>query len=64
MLPATKIGCIGSPIDVLRQIQRFENLGIELILCKIIPTIDNVQRIGEEIIASMRGNGAPLSLAS
>jgi FMNH2-dependent dimethyl sulfone monooxygenase len=63
MLPATKIGCIGSPDMVLRQLRRFEDLGIELVLCKIIPTIENVQRIGEEIIAPMR-SGRPLSLAS
>ena len=64
MLPATKAGCIGSPDSVLRQIRRFEQLGIELILCKIIPTIENVRRIGEEIIAPMRRGGTSLSLAS
>ena len=64
MRPATKIGCIGSPDHVLRQLRRFEDLGIELVLCKIIPTVENVRRIGDEIIAPMRGSGAPLSLAS
>jgi FMNH2-dependent dimethyl sulfone monooxygenase len=63
MLPATRIGCIGSADTVLRQLRRFEDLGIELVLCKIIPTTENVQRIGEEIIAPMRV-GKPLSLAS
>jgi FMNH2-dependent dimethyl sulfone monooxygenase len=63
MLPATRIGCIGSADTVLRQLRRFEDLGIELVLCKIIPTTENVQRIGEEIIAPMR-LGKPLSLAS
>jgi len=63
MLPATKIGCIGSADTVLRQLRRFEDLGIELVLCKIIPTVENVQRIGREIIAPTRG-GTPLSLAS
>ncbi|MEA2989085.1 MAG: hypothetical protein QOG83_1796, partial [Alphaproteobacteria bacterium] len=37
--------------------------GIELILCKFIPTIENVQRIGAEIIAPMRV-GASLSKVS
>jgi FMNH2-dependent dimethyl sulfone monooxygenase len=64
MMPATKIGCMGPPDKVLRQIRRFESLGIELVLCKIIPTIENVQRIGEEIIAPMRSGAASLSLAS
>jgi FMNH2-dependent dimethyl sulfone monooxygenase len=64
MLPATKIGCIGTPESVLLQLRRFESLGIELVLCKIIPTIENVQRIGEEIIAPLRGGTRSLSLAS
>jgi dimethylsulfone monooxygenase len=62
MLPATKLGCIGSPESVRRQLQRFEQLGIELVLCKIIPTADNVRRLGEEIIAPMQRSGRPASL--
>ncbi len=64
MLPATKIGCIGSPDGVLRQIRRFESIGIELVLFKITPTTENVQQIGGEIIAPMRSGGGSLSLAS
>jgi FMNH2-dependent dimethyl sulfone monooxygenase len=64
MLPATKLGCIGSPDDVRAQLQRFEQLGIELVLCKMIPTVENVQRIGEEIVVPMHGGAASLSLAS
>ena len=64
MLPATKLGCIGSAHDVLAQMRRFEDLGIELVLCKIIPTADNVQRIGAEIIAPLHGAAASLSMAS
>src|SRR5437588_5099522 len=61
MLPATKIGCIGAPDDVRRQSKRFENIGVELLLCKIIPSIENVQRIGDEIIAPLRGADASQS---
>jgi dimethylsulfone monooxygenase len=65
MLPATKVGCIGTPDSVRRQLGRFESLGIELVLCKLIPTIENVQLVGAEIIAPMRGGAAAsLSLAS
>jgi FMNH2-dependent dimethyl sulfone monooxygenase len=64
MLPATKLGCIGSPQDVLRQMQRFQALGIELILCKIIPTPENVRQIGGEIIAPMHERRRTLPLAS
>jgi FMNH2-dependent dimethyl sulfone monooxygenase len=63
MLPAMKIGCIGSPHTVRRQLQRFEDLGIELVLCKMIPTIENVQRIGCEIIAPMHAGGVHISSA-
>ena len=51
MLPALKAGCIGTPEDVRKQIGRFRDLGIELILCKMIPTVENVQHIAREIIA-------------
>ena len=64
MLPATKVGCIGTPDSVRRQLRRFESLGVELVLCKIIPTIENVRQIGEEIIAPMRSGETSLSLAS
>jgi alkanesulfonate monooxygenase SsuD/methylene tetrahydromethanopterin reductase-like flavin-dependent oxidoreductase (luciferase family) len=67
MLPATKLGCIGSAESVLRQLRRFEAIGIELVLCKIIPTVDNLRRIGEEIVAPMRARTTsppPLQRAS
>jgi dimethylsulfone monooxygenase len=65
MLPATKLGCIGSAESVRRQLRRFEAVGIELVLCKMIPTTENVQRLGEELIAPLKGSGgAALPLAS
>jgi dimethylsulfone monooxygenase len=65
MLPATKLGCIGSAESVRRQLRRFEEVGIELVLCKMIPTTENVQRLGEELIAPLKGSGgAALPLAS
>jgi FMNH2-dependent dimethyl sulfone monooxygenase len=58
MLPATKAGMVGSPEAVLRQLRRFENLGVELVLCKMISTVDNVRRIAEDVIAPMRGSAS------
>jgi FMNH2-dependent dimethyl sulfone monooxygenase len=52
MLPATKAGCIGRAQDVRRQVRRFEDMGIELMLLKLVPTVENVQRIGADVIAS------------
>ncbi len=54
MLPATKAGCMGDPAQVRRQIRRFEDMGVELLLLKMIPTIENARRIGGEIIAPLR----------
>jgi dimethylsulfone monooxygenase len=54
MLPATRAGCIGERKDVLTQLRRFEDLGVDLVLCKLLPTAQNVRRIGEEIIQSMK----------
>jgi FMNH2-dependent dimethyl sulfone monooxygenase len=59
MLPATKAGMIGSPEAVLRQLRRFESLGIELVLCKMISSVENVRYIADELIGPMR-RGAPM----
>src|SRR5262245_11235898 len=58
MLPATKAGLIGPPDAVRRQLRRFESLGIELVLCKMIPTVDNIRHIADEVVAPMRGGAA------
>ena len=64
MLPATKAGMIGSPDAVLRQLRRFESLGVELVLCKLVPTVDNLRHIAEELIVPMRGASSSLPMAS
>jgi FMNH2-dependent dimethyl sulfone monooxygenase len=60
MIPATKAGLIGPPDAVLRQLRRYESLGIELVLCKMIPTVENITHIAEEILTPMRGGATPL----
>jgi FMNH2-dependent dimethyl sulfone monooxygenase len=58
MLPATRAGCMGSAKFVLQQVRRFRDMGVELMLLKLIPTVENVERIGAEIIAPMHtGSG-------
>ncbi len=64
MIPATKAGLIGAPEAVLRQLRRYQSLGIELVLCKMIPNVDNVRHIADEIIAPMRGGASSLPKAS
>lgn len=50
MLPAVLGGCIGRPEKVRRQIQRFADMGIELLLFKMAAGIEDVREIGGEII--------------
>jgi hypothetical protein len=48
---------------VLRQLRRYESLGIELVLCKMIPNVENIRHIASEIVAPMRG-ASELPIAS
>ena len=50
MMPATKAGLMGPAKMVRAQMRRFEDMGLELILCKMIPTPPNISRIGNEIL--------------
>ena len=52
MLPATKAGLIGRAEDVRRQVRRYADMGIELLLLKVIPNADNVRTIGADVIAA------------
>ena len=54
MVPATRAGCVGPAKDVMAQLRRFEDIGAELVLCRLVSSTDNMRRIGEEIIAPMR----------
>lgn len=62
MIPATRGGCMGTPAEVRRQVQRFEDMGFELLLLKLIPSLANVQAIGEEVIAPLRAGGSTPAL--
>lgn len=59
MLPAAMGGCIGTPEDVRKQIARFADMGIELILFKMASGIEDVRRIGTEIVEPL---GVPNAL--
>jgi alkanesulfonate monooxygenase SsuD/methylene tetrahydromethanopterin reductase-like flavin-dependent oxidoreductase (luciferase family) len=54
MIPATRTGCIGTDEAILRQMRRYEEMGIELLLLKLVPTVDNVRLIGRDVIAGFR----------
>lgn len=52
--PAMKSGCVGPPDMVRAQIEHFHDMGIELLLFKFVPNLEETQAIGREIIAPWR----------
>lgn len=54
LAPPMKAGGIGKPRDVLDQMRRYRDMGIELLLLKYFPTVELTRRIAEEIIEPMR----------
>jgi FMNH2-dependent dimethyl sulfone monooxygenase len=63
MLPAALGGCIGRPEKVRLQIQRFTDMGIELLLFKMAAGKDDVREIGREIIEPFGTRREATSLA-
>lgn len=57
--PATRAGCVGTPEQVLRQVDWFRQLGIELLLFKFPPLVEEVRSIGKQIIEPLRRASAP-----
>ena len=54
MIPNTRAGCMGTPDDVRKQIKRFNEIGIEFILMKLLPNTENIKELGEKIIQPLR----------
>lgn len=54
MVPATRAGCVGAPKDVMASLRRYADIGAELVLCRLVSSVENMQRIGEEIIGPMK----------
>jgi FMNH2-dependent dimethyl sulfone monooxygenase len=52
--PPMKAGGIGPPRLVRDQMRRYRDMGIELLLLKFIPTVENTRRLAEEIIEPLR----------
>ena len=61
MLPNMKAGCIGQPKDIQAQLGRFRDMGVELILCKFLPSVENARQIGEEIIQPFNGGKSAMA---
>lgn len=54
--PATRAGCVGTPEQVRAQVNAFREMGIELLLFKFPPLVEEVRAISREVIAPMRGS--------
>jgi len=64
VLPALKAGCVGPADKIREQMMKFRDLGIELLLLKFVPSLEEVARISEEIIEPLRREcAAPLAAA-
>jgi alkanesulfonate monooxygenase SsuD/methylene tetrahydromethanopterin reductase-like flavin-dependent oxidoreductase (luciferase family) len=64
VLPALKAGCVGPAEKIRDQMMKFHELGIELLLLKFVPSLAEVARIRDEIIAPLRSDcAAPLAAA-
>jgi alkanesulfonate monooxygenase SsuD/methylene tetrahydromethanopterin reductase-like flavin-dependent oxidoreductase (luciferase family) len=64
--PALKAGCVGPADKIREQMLRFHNLGIELLLLKFVPSLEEIARIRDEIIDPLRhasSRPAPLKAA-
>jgi dimethylsulfone monooxygenase len=63
LLPATKGGCMGPADKVRRQIKRFEDMGVELLLLKTVASLENIDRIADDVIEPLRHASRELSAA-
>jgi dimethylsulfone monooxygenase len=58
--PALKAGCIGPAEKIRDQLMKYHKMGVELFLLKFVPTVDQVGRIRDEIIAPLRQAPLPI----
>ncbi len=52
--PSMKAGCLGHPDQVREQVERFQAMGIELLLFKFVPSLSETQAISRELIEPLR----------
>lgn len=63
MVPATRAGCVGTPKEVMATLRRFEDIGAELVLCRLVSSTENMIRIGEEVIGPLKQSQRTLAHA-
>lgn len=53
--PSMRAGCVGTPAEVRSMLERYHDIGIDLVLLQYVPTAENARRIGDQLIAPLRG---------
>lgn len=64
MLPNTRAGLMGPADKVRRMVRRYEDMGLELLLLKMIPEADNIRYIAGEVIQPYRSPTPEMKAAS
>lgn len=52
--PSMRAGCIGTPAQVRAQLERYHAMGVDLVLVQYVPSVENAEEIGAELIARLR----------
>lgn len=64
MMPNTRAGLMGPADKVRRMVRRYEDMGLELLLLKMIPEADNIRYIAGEVIQPYRSPTPQMKAAS
>jgi FMNH2-dependent dimethyl sulfone monooxygenase len=64
LAPAMKAGCIGPPQLVREQLRAYHEMGIELFLFKLVPNLEQIAMVQEEIIDLFRRKADQMSAAA
>jgi dimethylsulfone monooxygenase len=62
--PAMKAGCIGPPEQVRDQLRTYRDMGIELFLFKLVPNLEQIAMVQQEIIEPFRREAGRTSAAA
>lgn len=52
--PSMRAGCVGTPAEVRAMLERYHDIGIDMVLLQYVPTVENAEEIGAELIRPLR----------
>lgn len=56
--PGMRAGLVGTPDEVRENVQRFADMGIDMLLLQYVPTVEQIEQIGAELIGPLGGGAA------